>query len=440
MLNKKQFSTKRNNYLFLVGICLWLPGISLLNVGSNGFQPMYLLLLVGFVTLLKFNIYSRYSYAFIVYIFLSILSLLISVLIADSQRLYFVFIHNILMIEFVAFLYFFIKKYGITSFYSGYFLAGLFSSVVGIFQFLFPQFMPNVLNNITFSLSLPTLGRAFGFTPEPSTLVSLLLPLLGVIFYRRLLGIRPNNRFHRLIISRPSFIFFIVVFSMTASMSIIFALPIYFVSIIIIDSSLRKIFLTKKLGNYIKILKYTLYELMFLSPLIILGITKLQARLRSTDSAGSFAIRYGTIDYAFQDFLTSPVIGRGLGAANELIAKSAIYYNGVILNIQKNGVDSWFVRVLHEQGILGILPLVFLLFYAGIKVFRLKLHEDQIAIAEKRSAFIFCLGIFLTVSLAIGYRDLFNVWAAFAILIWLSSTNRRNDSTEEENSILETNK
>jgi hypothetical protein len=124
---------------------------------------------------------------------------------------------------------------------------------------------------------------------------------------------------------------------------------------------------------------------------------------------------------AISGFVDHPLIGNGLGAANEMIGANPLFQRQ--FDVEKHGVDSWLLRILYEQGILVLIP-IGVLYCRSVKRYRTSNLDIETA-RSASEAYAFACGLLFSYALLSGYRDLLGPWTAFAFLLGGNDSERR---------------
>lgn len=256
---------------------------------------------------------------------------------------------------------------------------------------------------------LEELGRSFAFTPEPSVLSSLLIPLFVVVFGKLLSG---KERL------KITIVLAILGFGLvcSSSMAIILTLPLSMLWFLAGNWQLRK-----KLGEFRRLL--TIVVLATLISLMVLNFNGFNWQVgQRADAilnylatgeelaANSILVRFFAGAAAIQMFFERPILGWGLFATDPDFEEKIPSW--ILSFEQKSGVDSWILGFAMWQGIAGLV-LLCLLIYLALNKSRGDWQIQAVLI-----------GVIVTISLQTGYLLLYHVWAIFGLA--LASKNNSN--------------
>lgn len=401
----------------LFGVLIFFPGISLLKIQNFGIQPIYFILFVN--SLLFFPYIFRPENKITLLVFgVSFFSLFISFFAPNSKNYLPFIVHDLFFLSSAFFFYKNLKSspHNIDNFFKGYKLAGFFSALISFLQILFHSKILYFINNTNFSLVPPQLVRGFAFTPEPSILASLLLPIFILYLYNFLF--EKNFSFKDLLYLNVIFLGLIA----TLSQSILLFIPFFiFMTFFSKQNVTRKIKVSKLFFGFFVAAIFSMALFFFLGNFL--------TRFQSGDVNGSFGIRNATIllvlkNLNFFNFLT----GSGIGTSSDLmLANQSLFLKFGIS--EKTGVDSVFFRLFYEQGILGILPFIITI----ILIIKKLLTKSYI----NKEYLYFILFMILPTIASYGYRDIFIPYMIipiyFSITILSEKLNQKSGKNENSN-------
>jgi hypothetical protein len=413
--------------ILLLSFSLWLPGLSVYNIGaSGGIQICIVLSLILFVRAViqisvgKLNIQYVGNNLWAVHGLFILFSFVCTVFSSVGvDRSLQTLIAELIGLTFSLSLSLFVcsSSVGITAFYKGFWYGGFLSSLYAIYQVVGLKnnlpFAYMDMNNPSFSIldaeSAQFHSRSLGFTPEPSILASLLLTLIGMRFINVLvLGGLKNYLIFSIV-----FLGFLA----TSSQSII-VLPIYLISIYFIVKSLavkrRPIVILDIIGILVVIVMGLF--LYINNPSIISALSRLA--LNSTDiseSNASATTRFSDMLTAISLFLSNPLVGNGLGAYTDLadLKKASLNFDG------QAGAASGLLRLVAEQGLLGLMYI-----FTATKIIwptqftKCPSPERTIEISYNLSTI---LSLVLSIVFFIGYRNLYHLWLLIPIGLKIKS-------------------
>ena len=413
--------------ILLLGFSLWLPGLSIYNIGtSGGIQICIALSLIlviraviqASVGNLKIqhignNLWTVHG-LFILCSFVCIVFSSVGV-----ERSFQTLIAELIGLTFSLSLSLFIcsSHINITALYKGFWHGGFLSSLYAIYQVVGLKnnlpFAYMEMNNPSFSIldaeSAQYHSRSLGFTPEPSILASLLLILIGM----RFIDVLVLGGLKNYLILSIVFLGFLSTSSQSISI-----LPMYLISVYFIVKSLsmrrRPMVVIDNIGILIVIVMGLI--LYFNNPSIISTLSRLAPN--STDiseSNASAAARFSDMTTAVALFLSNPLVGNGLGAYTDLadIKKAALNLDG------QAGATSGILRLLAEQGLLGLLYV----FTATkmmwpTRIIKCPSPEKLVEVSYNLSMI---LSLTLSIVFFVGYRNLYHLWLLIPIGLKIKS-------------------
>lgn len=386
---------------FLFGVLIFFPGISLLKIQNFGIQPIYFILFAN--SLLFFPYIFRPENKITLLVFgVSFLSLFVSFFAPNAKNYLPFIVHDLFFLSSAFFFYKNLKSSPrtINNFFKGYRLAGFFSALISFLQILVHDKILYFINNTNFSLVSPELVRGFAFTPEPSILASLLLPIFILYLYNFLF--EESFSFKDLLYLNIIFLGLVA----TLSQSILLFIPFFiFVTFFSKQNVSHKIKVTKLLFGFFVAVIFSMTLFFFLGNFL--------TRFQSGDVNGSFGIRNTTIllvlrNLNFPNLLT----GLGIGTTSDLMLNNQFLFLKFGIN-EKTGVDSVFFRLFYEQGILGILSFIIVITLIVKKL----LTKSYMS----KEYLYFILFMILPIITSYGYRDIFIPY--MIIPIYFSITN-----------------
>jgi hypothetical protein len=396
-----------NQIYFFLGLSLWVPGISVLDIGNGSLQISALLatLIIFFNVKLIDNFIIKLILFYLLFIFLQLFYLIIY---KDEFDL--LIKGNIFFIPSVALIivgYLVIKLSKFDIFFRGYLIGGLISSIIGILQYIFWKyysanlfFLEYFNSNRSFSLyykNIDTMDalRIFSLMPEPSLLFINLSPLIFIFLY-----------FKKFLY----FSLFLLTGYLTGSVNLIFML----ISMIYIYIY-NKLNLNYMLNLFLNIITfctivYFIYNAYVLSNEVVYQFRyydNIIDRVIDLINNGSFISRLNSIVNAFSLFIQNPLLGLGI-QGNELSSYLVDNSTSIEVNI---GINSILFSVIVWFGILGLLIFAPLLFFC--------LSYDSIATK------IFVLSIILSSIFALSYYNFYTFWLAIGITLFSISPYKK---------------
>lgn len=413
----KEMKIKLGFLLFMLGLSLWFPAISVINIsGSWGLQiTQIIVFFLLFFSIRKLALESKSKsllhgiFFYYYFILISIICVLFTSVGTDRSILTFCSEMLGVFFSIVTMICIHNKPNNFNQFIKGYKAGGFLSSFYAIYQLIgLPLNLPFAFikfNNSSFSLmqseSALYLGRTFAFTPEPSILASLLIPFIGIMISNFLIFKRKKDFY--------SFLLALIAFLSTSSQSIIF-LPFYLLTVTLFS----KIFFKK----VVKI-KLSRVFLLFIAGLIGLALiisfndsTAISfSRLINIADNGSLSLRSNDFLISLQLFSLKPIAGWGLGSYGTDI--------GGVGRI--TGASSTVIRILVEQGILGFSMLILgVILTLPREIINLNMRLQS---SSQASLIIyhFCLiiGFAFSMLFFVGYRSLYHLWMILPLMVSL---------------------
>jgi hypothetical protein len=406
----------------IFGALLWLPGIGIPLNESLFLQPIEVFIM-GWVFFWLFPLRnaSRHAYfgrEILLMCACLIASWVISTVwsINPSRSLLFLSYYLLCILPGILFFYF-IASNGLlfARFVSGFIFGAIASCIVGFFQIALGMHMVRLVNNKNFSL-IHGLRKASGFTPEASIFAGLLIIAIMIIL---VLLTEEDVRLYcgkfkiATYLTKRSWIGLTLLILLsglfcTLSSSVIFILPFVV------------------LFGYMLLNKYqrmrTILTAVFLLMLIVITFATIVWSSRSLeDSYGSIVLRFASMVAAVKIAAANWLHGVGLGMLKfmigELIHQNIHAWNvGPDLNLwvdsnQKDGVDSFVLHLIAEQGI--IILFLFIIALGWILSFRYQTKYDKNEHELLKMVSVVAISIFLVSSFTVGYRGLLHSWLLF---------------------------
>jgi hypothetical protein len=351
--------------LYCLGVSLWVPGFAIfsiedlwgLQIAACVFITLLITLVIGYsskaIVLTSINTYQEWILAHTVFFISIILCTMFSTVSIERSSKTFVVELIGLMFSITTTWWLCQNTKNFMSFMAGFKLGGLISSIYAIYQLIGLRinlpFAYIEMNNSSFSLVgleySEDILRSFGFTPEPSILASLLWVMVGIALcdLMNVGGIKLYLIFSCVLMGLLS----------TSSQSIPL-LPLYITVIGFINykynRKMRSFMASDLMGGSIMI-----------SAMLVLLLTN-ESILFWLSRAGSFdsnntsgEMRLNDIIVGMQMFNEYPIFGLGLGCSSDLMAKFSSKMN---ISTQSGGITSGFIRVVAEQGMIGLTSLV----------------------------------------------------------------------------------
>jgi len=414
----------RLKILYLLGISLWIPGISLFNVGSSGgLQICVLLSLISLILVLlktsknnqknknvnikralyKKNIENKLLIVHLIFLIATVACTMFSSI--GVERSFQTAIAELVGLLFSVGLSFSLFKSNSSAiyFFKGFQLAGLLFSVYAVYQLIaLPAGLPFAylpMNNVSFALlnadDARFLGRALGLTPEPSILASLLLVVIGMAIVDLFLWPSYKQYLHVIVL--------VLGFLATSSQSII-TLPIYVLVTLKMTRLCTSHSRILQRADFIGISFLVLSGIFvfFMNPSIGLSLGRLISDNSGPTQSGT--ARFNDFLVGLDIFFQHPIFGSGLGGYTHLASqvKNSLNLEG------EAGASSSFLRLLCEQGLVGIVSscIIFIMLFPS----RLPRVDDK-----KQSALLgyhICtlISILISMFLFVGYRNLYHLW------------------------------
>jgi O-Antigen ligase len=413
--------------IFLLGFSLWLPGLSLYNIGSSGGIQICTVLSLILVVRLIFQVSSGkikvqhvgnqlwtihalfLGSSFISVIFSSVgVDRSLQTLVAELIGLTFSLSLSLLFCS---------GSVNITAFYKGFWNAGFLSSLYAIYQVIGLKsnlpFSYIAMNNPSFSIldadTAQYHSRSLGLTPEPSILASLIIMIIGMSVVNVIIKGGLKNYLMLSIV----FLGFLSTSSQSISVLPMYIISIYF-TVKILSMKRRSIVMIDYAGI---LLVVVMAIILYLSnPSIISTLSRLA--LDSTDfseSNASAASRFSDMTTAIALFLNHPLVGNGLGAYTDLaeIKKAALNLDG------QASAASGALRLLAEQGLLGLLYVfVATKILWPIRIFKCLRPEKLVEVSYSLSII---LSLVLSLVFFVGYRNLYHLWLLIPIGLKIKS-------------------
>jgi hypothetical protein len=406
--------------LFLMGISLWVPGISLFNIsGSWGFQiPIALCLVLLYLAFFKKTINTNISVPhlqgvgtknfkwltiFILFLTSTVLCTLFSSVGIDNSLL--TAVVEMIGLLFSVTLSWWLCRFSsyAIAFFKGFRTAGFIFALYAVYQLVaLPTGLPFSyfpMNNASFSLldsdSAIYHVRALGLTPEPSILASLLIIVIGMAIVDLFLWPGYKQYLHIIVL--------VLGFLATSSQSII-TLPIYILVTLKFVRSCTSYSRNFQRTDFIGIsfLMLSGMVIFFVNPSIGLSL----GRLVSNDSGAiqSSTARFNDFLVGLNIFLQNPIFGSGLGGYTDLASqvKNSLNLEG------EAGASSSFLRLLCEQGFVGLISnCIIFIMLCPIRLPRMDTKKDSALFNYHICTLI---SILISMCFFVGYRNLYHLW------------------------------
>ncbi len=404
------FSARNGNGLvgfgcYLVGLLLWFPSVSVLNIGEgSSVQPV---VAVG-VLVAALMVYARtekFSLRFLIWfgslIFLLIIQAFTLINKTGDLSLYFKGMTSLALSLFMLALGYLVAKQTALSrtFFNGYVAGGLVSSFWAITQYFFWSvlkidfpFLVGIQNSLSFAKyatndSYIKLGRGFACTPEPSILFVLLAVCLALLLYSR----------------RSVLLIFLVLAGIlsTASAGIISVLPLSLVFLLYVSNYINaKMAFTIFVSSVAGAILFIAVSVQNMNLSNIAHDTNIIARVSNISNNASFLSRTNSMLVALEMFNSRPLLGWGV--QSEEIA-STLLTNSTSIEENK-GINSLLLSMLVWFGslftIICMYPVVNLFF-----------KNDKEFAQSRLFVVITLIGAFISIS----YYNLYNIWFAFGM-------------------------
>jgi hypothetical protein len=402
----------------LIGFLLWLPGIGLHLFGDNYIQPAEILILGWLMFWFLPNTMSLKKYKINKYLLLVVSGMFYSWIISTLFSLspinslsYLIYYSAFIMPSIILFYYIATSTILLVKFIMGFIWGAFLSCFISIGQVISGDATFHFINNKNFGLVSP-MPRAYGLTPEPSILAGLLIIAMAIICYliydielRQIFkGHGTSKIFHNKKTLFTAGLFLFIGLILTKSSLTLIVLPIIISFIFIILNGLRRFLII-------------LPKVIFLIALFVLPSYYLfwAERIATGDASGSIVIRaismFVGITVAIQHWVTGVGLGMTSLAVTENISRLLENYPWIYIG-EKSGVDSFFIRFLLEQGILGLILLV-MVFLWGVS-FRKELSGWKIPIQMINIVLIISFASFIVGAASVGYRGLIHLWIFFS--------------------------
>jgi O-Antigen ligase len=422
-------NTSRNNTirleLYLLGMSLWMPGVALFSVGDLwGLQVAaviltllsmhWLLLFISNKIYLKsINTYNEWVVSHSMFFFSIILSTAFS-RIGVEKSIKTLSVEMIGLVFSISTTWWLCQdKENFKHFINGFKLAGLLSAMYAVYQFVGLRiglpFAYIEMYNASFSiinLDMTTeMIRAISLTPEPSILASLLWIMLGISIsdILNIGGLRSYLIF--------SCIFLGIISTSSQSIGLI---PLYLILILSINkklSSQLRSFNVKDLAGTAIIIIPVMY-LISTNENIIFWLN----RIVDIDDNTSGQMRSNEIIVGLSMFAYSPLCGLGLGSIGDMMESFSIKENVT----HYGGINNGLIRVLVEQGLLGILNIVFAFrCITPSRIGNLVFSRSFLCVVMYQISFV--LSGVIALSLFVGYRNLYHLWLILPVGIAMKS-------------------
>jgi hypothetical protein len=402
--------------LFLMGISLWVPGISVFNIrGSWGLQiPIVLSLVLLCLSFSKKNINvsnsrgigtKNFKWLTISILFLTsiVLCTLFSSVGIDNSLL--TAVVEMIGLLFSVTLSWWLCKFSsyAVAFFKGFRTAGFIFALYAVYQLVaLPTGLPLSyfpMNNASFSLldsdSAIYHVRALGVTPEPSILASLLIIVIGMAIVDLFLWPGYKQYLHIIVL--------VLGFLATSSQSII-TLPIYILVTLKFARSCTSYSRNFQRSDFIGISFLVLCGIVIFSLNPSIGLSL--GRLVSNDSSAiqSSTARFNDFWVGLDIFLQNPIFGSGLGGYTDLASqvKNSLNLEG------EAGASSSLLRLICEQGFVGIISnLIIFIILCPIRLPRMNAKKDSALLGYHICTLI---SILISMFLFVGYRNLYHLW------------------------------
>jgi hypothetical protein len=392
-------------FVFIIGFTLWMPSVSLLNIGGgSSIQPVVGIGVLLVALLMHYNMLhlELKFYAWIMIIFFGIvLQFYSKILLSDDLIFYEKGSVFFLLSLFIVFIGAVIVQYKFFTdmFFDGYIAGGIFSSIWAIAQWFFWSILNvdfpllvGVHNTSSFAkyavdAKYVELGRGFAFTPEPSILFTLLVPCLALQLYKR-----------------GSFLGIITVLAAiftTNSVGIVLVLPIALIYTYHLKGIINKkafivaiIAIITSLGSFMAIAYQNI------NVTNIANDTAIIYRVQNLSKNVSFISRANSMLVALSMIKERPLLGWGV-QSDESVDKLKMNSTIVEENI---GIDSFLLSALTWFGVI----ITVIMFWPTVCLIIQKTN-----INDPIKLFVFCT-VFGS-SLSISYFNLYHVWAAIGM-------------------------
>ena len=373
-----------------IGFCSLTPGIAIVAVGGVGVQPVVLLLLayIGLLPFLK----AQLPVQSLLWTSLILLSYAASTVFSVSPSVSVVFsaMQGVyLILGAIGFSCILSAASQRQEFVRGYMTGALLSSVVSFAQMAYTVVTGSAIsfaNNANFAV-VQEYGRGAAFTPESSALAALLIPAILICWFEQQ---EKNGLLASWQRGWPALTVLALGLAATKSSSIIY-LPVLFV--------LVAVFQAKRIVDVAK------NAARLLIPMVAVGVVFLQLySTRATNAAAesSIAWRLTKIEAGLQVFKANPIIGAGVGLVSDqdyfepfINIPSDLQWN----TDPRKGVDSTFVRILAETGLVGLAA-----FYYPLVLF-LRRVRGLCSLPSFRATVTLSLGLLFSQFFISGYRD-----------------------------------
>jgi hypothetical protein len=412
--------------LFMIGVTIWMPGIAILNISNSwGLQISMIFCILLFMAMIinglsptlskeKINVKKEINLSHIVLITGLLICTIFSSLGIQRSILTLGVELTGVFFSFTLSWWFCKRPNNILIFFNGFWWGGIVSSFYAIYQLIglragFP-FTYIEINNRSFSLldidSAIYHSRAFGATPEPSILASLISMLLGISVVKILIEESIKNYIFLSII--------LVSLLATASQSAI-GIPFYIGLLIYFFHKTNNRFRKLKKQDYIGIF------ILLVSGLFVFvnnpDIGNVFTRISEIDGGSaqsqSSTSRFYDIIVFTQMFSNMPIIGNGLGATTELSEsiRSSLNFDG------QSGSSSGLFRLLAEQGLLSLVIMFLISKIINIKFFITKDFTDKQNSMITGYSLACASSIIISLIFFIGYRSIYHIWLLMPMML-----------------------
>jgi hypothetical protein len=403
------------------GILLWLPGVSYSITKTIHLQPVEIFVLLWF----GFGIFPRLRFAAREYADRELLiicgvicvSWVISTVwsIDRLASLRYVTYYGLIILPAMLFFYRVAHTDKLfAQFLSGFLLGATLSAALGFFQAALGPRMLRLVNNENFAL-VHGLHKASGFTPEASILAGLLIIAIMVLLLL-LTSVERRDTLKRCnappyLTSGTSLTVLLVItlaglFS-TLSSSVIVVLPVCALAGYLLSSRVLR-------------LRSLLLGILCISLVVAVFMHTAWATRSIADSHGSILLRFASMTAAFDISVSNWLTGVGLGMLSRVIGAPieqimrAKYLDSdlpSIAYIAKDGVDSFILHLIAEQGIL----ILFAFIIALMSIFLARYGAPRSESDREITAMIAVLAMssFIVGALTVGYRGLIHLWLLF---------------------------
>lgn len=392
-------------YYFL-GLTLWLPGISIFDIGNSSLQIS--VLIAALIIILYYKLIDKYLINLLV-IFLLYVTLQIFYLIFFKDEFILLikgFIFFIPSIIIIISGYITIKSVSYYDFYNGYLIGGVVSAIIGILQYIFWKFflidlpfLEFLNNNKSFSMyyynsDKITALRIFSLMPEPSLLFINLTPLLFInLFYKKYL----------------LFLLFFIASILSGSVNIFLTFLVYFYIIFLYKLKLNfffNIFISLILMGLVLFYIDHFYSISLDNEYQFQYYENIIDRIKDLPNNGSILSRLNSIYNAVNLFIQNPVFGLGI-QGDELSSYLAENSTSIEVNI---GINSILFSILVWFGFFGIL------FFIPTVLF----INRQSSIHIK----IFISSIIISSIFALSYYNFYTFWLAIGITLFHPNSSK----------------